>query len=328
MSKNLKPSLQMEQHPDISAVRISPDGKLLALITKYYTVAVLDAKNGKNVAQFTPSQDMLVPLEFSPDGSTLAFGGWDVAGDVVDTKTWRTRHKLPTPSNALAYSPDGKTLAVGHKKQATLYDLKSLTPGVTLASKVRVDEIVYSPEGKKMIAGNVKELPIFDSASGKPLHMLKHKGGVMSSCFSPDGKLLLCCGAGDCATLWDLKSKKPTYLEHDEVTYDAEFSADGKLIATASGDNVVKIWKAPSGEPVKTLEVGDDGIFYAVFSPDGKRLVSVGSGGEINLWDTTSWTCLGQAKLPLGNSSSAPVWYPDSKRFAVGGYSMLAIYDA
>jgi WD40 repeat protein len=54
-------------------------------------------------------------MALSPDGKTLATGGYDSAVTLWHTAAWRSMLTLEHPATiyALAFSPDGKTLATG-----------------------------------------------------------------------------------------------------------------------------------------------------------------------------------------------------------------------
>ena len=53
------------------------------------------------------------------------------------------------------------------------------------------------------------------------------------------------------------------------------FSLDGKRVVTASEDNTARVWDAESGRTLATLTGHQGFVNSAVFSPDGKRVVTV-----------------------------------------------------
>jgi WD40 repeat protein len=107
------------QEGEIRSVALSPDGKLLAVGTRYGTVRVWDIEVGKPVAVLKGHPGDVWAVAFAPDGKTLASGAgdWDRPGEVRlwDTAKWSRRATLPHTGEVLcvAFSPDGRRLAAG-----------------------------------------------------------------------------------------------------------------------------------------------------------------------------------------------------------------------
>ncbi len=97
----------------------SPDGKFL--------VTAHDDPGRRNLVVWNvATRDVVTFLEghpggsvclaFSPDGSTLASGGYDRSAAIWDVASWTLRRRLQDhnlPVYAVAFSPDGQILAAG-----------------------------------------------------------------------------------------------------------------------------------------------------------------------------------------------------------------------
>ena len=66
----------------------------------------------------------------------------------------------------------------------------------------------------------------------------------------------------------------------------------------------LKIWDVKSGRELRSLTL-DSSSFEAGFSSDGRMLATLGSMGQVSLWDTASGSRVRELKSsPLGNLGS------------------------
>jgi WD40 repeat protein len=140
--------------PDFSA-----DGTMIATARGFDGGAdVWDVATGASIAtvgdpQSTEPFDATVDL--SPDGRTLAVGGFDPVR-LVDVSTGRLLHELDTAGAgafSLEFSPDGRTLAVsGWEAVASLWDVATGTqigPRLTAGSGRTLLDL--SPDGRRLL---------------------------------------------------------------------------------------------------------------------------------------------------------------------------------
>lgn len=84
-----------------------------------------------------------------------------------------------------------------------------------------------------------------------------------------------------------LKNPSAILYGHKERVNCAVYSPDGKTIFSGGEDNRIHIWDAQTGKEIQKYHEHSDGIDDIVFSPDGKRFVSIASSSLI-IWDTES----------------------------------------
>jgi WD40 repeat protein len=184
-------------------------------------------------------------------------------------------------------------------------------------SGVRLNTVAFSPDGKQIITGsNDRTIKLWDVATGREIRtFFGHTDGVESVVFSPDGRQILSSG-DKTIKLWDVATGREirTFSGHSSSVFSIEFSPDGRQMRSESNDEI-KLWDVETGREIRmprdniiklwnntaVREINYDWVYAGhsisvscvAISPDGSRIVSVGSTGafgleDIKLWDTTT----------------------------------------
>jgi WD40 repeat protein len=242
----------------------------------------------------------------------------------ADALPLANRFTLPEQGGAvqaLAFSPDGKTLATGtggllKVGKVTLWDTTTGKQGATALNHPPnggIYVVAFSPDGQWLVTGSTT--------------LVKRGEG---NDFFPSGQVCLF----EVATG---KLNKELAETHDGVTYSAVFSRDGKLLATSGNDGTVKLWELPAMKEKSALKRHQDRVGTLAFSPDGTWLASVGDDGVVVVWDVAreqpKWTLKGHDDLtPIKGQPALPralAFAPDGSRLASGDYwGNLVVWDA
>jgi hypothetical protein len=173
----------------------------------------------ENFSHVIPSyQDFLHTVAFSPDGQTLASGGFH--GSV---RLWDLRTADPTAAprvltghdplvRSVAFSPDGRMLASSsHDGTVRLWDLTAADPAtapvVLHGHEAPVSSVAFSPAGQALASGSddrtmrLWDLTAADPAAD-PIVLTGHAGAVNSVAFSPDGHTLASGSTDNTVRLW------------------------------------------------------------------------------------------------------------------------------
>ncbi|PAX51696.1 AAA-like domain-containing protein [Brunnivagina elsteri] len=256
---------ELKHQSEIWSVVFSPNGKSLVTVGKDGLIRVWNL-SGKLLAQWKGHEGRISWVSFSPDGKYIATSStdstaklWDLSGQLLDEFK---EHKGEV--SAINISPDGKDLVtVGRDGFVRIWKLSG--QGVLKFKKFwefnsqqgEINAASISPDGKYIATAGKKDTRIWDF-SGKQIVVLD-QSSIFSSNFVPDGKRST---QGDVFIL--------------------SFSPDGQFIATG-GHGIIQLWHVKGGQ-LAEYTIPEEAINGISFSPDGKLITAVGSGGTVRVW--------------------------------------------
>lgn len=209
-------------------------------------------------------------IALSPDRKNLAVGSGNtilwynvIAGDVAKKEApIRLEYRASSPTHndsvqAIAFSPDGKTLASGAFRSVRLWSTdapEKMLREITKPFIGRQTALHFLADGKRLLAAD--SIP---SQLGR-LHEIT---------LDPE--------------------KVVTFdTAHRDSIFSITLSPDGKQYATTSADKLITVRDTKDNHIVTRLEGHTGYVLTAVFSPEGKRIASGGDEGEVKVWDVAS----------------------------------------
>jgi WD40 repeat protein len=237
-------------------------------------------------------------LVFSPDGKTLAVGGYRAVTfwDLATGKATKAIVHLPGPVQSLAFRPDGAQLAIaggapGSSGEVQVYDTKTFTKvGATLEGHTDVVmSVAWSPDGKFIATGSQdKTARLWQWPEGKESKLFKdHSDGVTRVCFSPDGKALYTASMDHNLRRYD--AEKGTLVRaftgHNEGVTAMAYSPQNNVLISAGSETELRRWNPETGDNAGRYGGHSGTVTEIVFSKDMKFIASASGDHSIRIWD-------------------------------------------
>lgn len=268
----------------VREVKLSPDGKLLAVGSDDNLVRVYEVNTGRLAYELSGHSKAVVALAFAPDGQRLLSASLDQSGRLWSLAT-RKQENLFHFNIAVTTRP-------GESPIEALVRAGQISSG-----HIQIACLAWSPDGRTLAMGGTNGfVQTYDpavSAAGRPAPPVKtfsisfqgaDESGISSITFTPDGRALLVTGAVSrqgkgSAGIFDLESGKfrQAFPGHGQDTVLAgNLSVDGQLaISTGSTQGETCIWRTSNGQLVQELRGRGKPVKSLSWSKDGKSIVSV-----------------------------------------------------
>ncbi len=352
----------LEGHTDnVNSVVFSPDGNTITSGSGDATIKLWDVATGSLKTTLEGHEGSIESVAFSPDGTMLAAAKgvaielWDVSTGTLENR-WITTKRSRTAKyffdvpkgrgfrdsksisyrvNAIAFSPDGKTIVTGGTE--TIYfqfdsvDEDEFTALLSEFQLINYDnfpfEVYRDDRGSNSFVTFTAVngiIGLWDVASGTLKATLNdalkgHMGGVDSVSFSPDGRTLASGDGDGLVRLWDIthqpKTPKATLSDHRGSVYSVAFSPDGTRLASGCGDRKVRLWTAlPPANNDGVVNIADLIEVAQNFGQVGENNADINGDGIVNIVD------LILVAVALGEVAAAPAAHAEV-------LSMLAAKD-
>jgi WD40 repeat protein/serine/threonine protein kinase len=281
---------------------------------------------------------------------------WDAATGNPITPSLPHRGIQPELLNS-PFSPDGLRLvtftshATSTGSVASEVRISDASSGELVLPPLKYAGVVFhvgfSPDSRRLIVAGATgtradalagEAQVWDALTGQPLSPPLHHGGLVGhAAFSPDGARVVTSSTDRTTRIWDaVTGRELIRIPGSSSMIYAEFSHDGNRLVTTSRwgsfrrHGEARVWDAATGQSKTPVMEHGGPIFYALFSPDDRRVLTDCYDNNAYLWDAITGQQIRKFKHEhQGGSSAGVLFSPDGTRVFTSTSGMAArIWDA
>ena len=229
-----------------------------------------DVAAGKVARTFTGHRDMIYALALSPDGKTLATGGYDQKIKLWNVADGAERKTLSGHNGAvfaLAFRPDGKLLAsASADRTVKLWDVAGGERRDTLSQPTKEQyAVAWSADGKRLAAAGadnrirVWRVSRDAKETTNPLEVVRfaHEQPILRLVWSADGKTMLSSAQDGTVRVWDAADVKERVSLESQPDWPTALTFSDSKVVIGRADGTVAFYDLNTGKPVVAPKSGD-----------------------------------------------------------------------
>lgn len=289
------------------------------------TVRLWDWRNSMSSSIIIAHNSSVRTVEFSPDSRQLVTGSeagvsvvWDIAsGQPVSTFRGHSARVIEA-----RFSHDGRrVLSLGHDATARLWDVATARESVAIRSPTAsIVSAGLSPDGRVIVTGDTLDGALWDAQTGRLLHRLhREQDSIWRAIFTPDGQHVVSTSASGAPLVWDVTTGTMIGVLCDPgpPVWALAFARSGTRLLALRADQRLSVLRWPSGTGVSSIQT-QDGVQQAVFTPDGRGVVTLDGDRSVRTWDVESGQLKHEFRFDIGAPTHADI-SPDGRRLVVVG---------
>jgi len=298
-----------------SGLAFNKDGSVLIGLSSNGTNAIAswDVATGSQIENhYFYHVDRAFSSDINPDTTEIAIGRSDGKISIWDTKTGKRTATLKGHAKfylneffskifrmnksrkfqgiqALAFSPDGKTLAsAGMDNFIHLWNMKKHKKYTTLIGHTNwVTALAFSTDNTTLASGDINgTIKFWQVNSGNEINTIQaHRSNISSLVFSLD-KLTMVSGSDDGSIrIWNINTGqelKTIATEHTKWIKNIAFTEDGSNLTSAAFNGTVQKWNLKTGRMTSELNPSNLNLIYkSALSQNGKFLAAQKALGKV-----------------------------------------------
>jgi WD40 repeat protein len=302
----------------ITSAVFSQDGKWILTASKNKSALLWDAETGRQINGAMKHDGPVYSATFSPNGRLIVTAGWDKVIRVWSLADDPGMIEVPIVSRQnvsdVTFTPDGKKMLTVDKNGGVVIlspptgkviDIFNREPAAT--------RVLLTPNGNQVLTTERNWVRIWDTRTKKQIVALKHSSSIDNCSISFSGKKVLTVTDHSNILTWSIDpfiSSKPALTLHYPGIKSAFLSPDESSILIATGDSSAHLIST-TGKPVLTFKHEDD-VATAVFSPDGKFILTASWDYTARVWSVATGKQVGPV-MKHSNAVNSAVFSDDGK---------------
>jgi WD40 repeat protein len=272
------------QLKSILAVASSADGELAAC-SRGSEISVYQTATSALLFRAQAHQDQVQALAFSPDGRTLVSGGFR------EIKVWQREQARPArgvqqPAGLHALSPDGRWIALVDASSLKVRELgKPDAPLQETGLQGAFTRIVWNADASAIaVLGEQKRLTVWSRTEARILCATDLPLEGKALAWSAEGKALYTAGGDAVLREWDARSGASLGERKGLPAETVSIEAHDSKLAVGCADGTVWIWEGNQPDAAVKIKAPGAALFVG-FSADAARLAVAGPDATVRVFD-------------------------------------------
>jgi hypothetical protein len=328
----------------IRKLRVSPNGKLLALGDEEGLIRIVSLETLEVVATFRAHIGRISDLDFKPDSRILLSAGrdgsirfWDLENlreNARPLKELKAPRSIPYSARFNSDFPDRLVLMGDREGRLVAWDTRR--DHIITNAKFHhgpVLSVAYQPAGKGtfLSGGGDGQLKI-RLPEGKRLTVQTHNGPMFQASYSATGRRVYTVGADRTVKLWDVaqldqQHARPQTIMSGHLKYvlAADMSLDERMLATGGGDKALNLWDVGAGRLVGRMQGHTSDIEAIAFFPNGRFIASASEDRSVRIWSVDNQEELARLSFQKSGVKYTGVTF-DNRTFGDRNSGLVSVY--
>ena len=278
---------------DVTAVSITPDGRIIISAGRDSTLHVWDLATGEHLNTCDRYRTEMTAVAVTPDNRCILSGSDDGTlwlWDLSTAQYLRIFEKHNDSVEAVAVAPNGRFAISGSRDEslkmwdlATAQSLRSFT-----GHAAAVTAVAITPDSSVMVSGSRDAtLRLWTLATGKCFRVIRgHAAGITALALTSNTRYVVSGSEDGTLWLWEVATAKCLRVlkgHHRKVTSVA-VAPSGRFIVSGSADQTVRLWDFMTGRCLRTFRGHDGEVTSVTIAPDGDVVASGSTDATVRAW--------------------------------------------
>jgi WD40 repeat protein len=228
-----------------------------------------------------------------------------------------------------AFSDDGRWLGFSTQRGIEVYDARTLSPVLFIATPFEILRLVFSPDGAILAAADRdSRLSLYATTDGSLIRQLDNGalGPPLTLTFFAGGSLLHIGTSSEISVIWEVETGKLAHRWYTSGNAAMAASSDGVLMATSNWNGSIFLWTLQDGNSPGRLWANSE-ILAMQFAPDSSILLAGYGDDTAIIWNLEDAKVLHTLRGHTDRVTTVAI-SPDSRLAATGSWdNTIRLWD-